>query len=191
MSEGFQEALCALVTDGRLRGRLRAEGAPALAAFALAPDEAAALAVLDAEALERFAGSLLVKRSEELGRALPWSCRVAPTLPARYRALLGAEPSTLADGVLGPGLREALRLLAPLRRALDGDEAEAPFAGDVLVLETLSLCSRADGRVRFATLGHDLGTALEDLRRGLVPVDIPARRVALRCDRAGLRLRPE
>ena len=185
----LQEALCALATDGALRDRLRAEGAPALRGFSLDEGDLQALVGLPPESIDRYARSLLTKRTDELARAIPLSRRVAPSLPGRYRALLAGSPSPLDDSVLGPGLREALRLLGPLRRQLDADEGEAPWAGDLLSLEVLRAASRVDGAVRVARLGHDLRPVLVDLARGLIPTEVARASMLVRCDAAGLRWR--
>lgn len=189
MTAALQEALCALVTDGGLRRRWHLDGSAALDGFALEADEMAALAAIAPEALDRYAGSLLAKRTEEFARAVPLSCRVAPSLPGRYRALLGSHPSPLDDSVLGPGHQEALRLLAPLRRALESDEGEAPWAGDLLVVEVLRGASRSDGEVRTAALRHQLRPVLADLAGGRIPIDVEEAALEVRSDRAGLRWR--
>jgi len=185
----LEEALCALCTDAGLRRRLQKDGGPALAAFALTPDERAALLSIPAAALDRYAGSLLGKRSDELAAALPLSVKVVPSLPSRYRRLLARAPARFEESVLGPGLREGLRLLPVLRAELDADEGEAPWAGDLLAVEALRAASRADRQERFTHVRHDLRPVLVDLRRGLIPTEVAAARLAVLCDGAGARFR--
>ena len=190
MTPHLQEALCQLVTDGELRRRLRERGPAALAGWRLAGEECAALCAIPPEVLERYARSLLVKRAAELTRAIPLSVRVVPTLGERYARRLASSPACFEDSVLSPGLREALRLLAPLRAELDGDEGEAPWAGDLLALEVLRAASRADGEVRITRLSHELRPVVRDLERGLIPVEVARTPRLARCDREGVRWRP-
>jgi hypothetical protein len=103
------------------------------------------LAPLD---LARYARGLRAKRWREVARALPLSVRAVDGLEARYVQWLTAHPAPACDGVLPPGLAEALRALPNIAGALAADPGQAPWAGELYAFEVLRGCSRVDGARR-------------------------------------------
>lgn len=132
---------------------------------------ALALAAVDPAGLERFARSLTSKRWSALARVVPLTARVVPDLGLLYRRWLGEHPSPGDRPGLSPGESEALRALAPLRRALLSDEGQAPWAADLLAFEAFRACSRRDGRVRTLKSVWPLDTIAQALQSGEIPLD--------------------
>lgn len=190
MLSAFETAFVRLAADAALRARFEASPADALAAFDLTERERRALLGLDRRALARFAGSLLAKRVHELERALPLTLRVAPSVARRYRRWLETHPAPPTDGVLDPGVAEALRALAPLGAALRGDEGEAAYAADVLGFEVLARASAADGQVRRWRAAYRADRLVAELRQGVLPLDPEPAPTLFRFAADGARHRP-
>jgi hypothetical protein len=180
---GFQDAFVALCTDVRLRRDREAT----LARFRLDDRERAALRAIPADALDRYARSLIAKRWGELARVLPLTLRVAPRLHERYTRWALAHPATALDTVLAPGVVEALR--APLA-ALLCDEAEPPYAAELAQFEALRAASRADGHVRAQKARFAIHAIADDIARGLLPIDPDFAPTELRFERDRVRWRP-
>jgi hypothetical protein len=189
MLRDFQNALVALAADERLRARFGTDGIAALRGFSLGERERAALSGIPFEALDRYARSLVSKRWDEVARVVPLARKIAPSLERRYRAWVAVSPAHALETVLAPGPAEALRALSALRTALANDEGEAPYAGDVLAYEVLAACARGDGQVRVLVSRFALGDIVQDLRRGLLPVDPEPIRHELRFTREEVRWR--
>lgn len=169
------DAVGRLVTDAALRGRFHRD--PTV--LDVDPADLPRLAAMRDE-LERFARGLLDKRKRDFAAVVPWSARVAPSLPDRYAAWLATRPAPVVDSPLGPGLSEALRALPALSAALREDD-EVVYAADLLVFEVLRACGRVDGVARTATLRYPVPTWTDDLARGLLPVDPDAAPTVIRC----------
>jgi hypothetical protein len=171
----FQNALVALACDASLRAQFEAGNTTALGS-ALDDRGRAALRALPLVAIERFAQSLIEKRWSEVSRVIPLARQVCPSLPWRYQRWLSTHPARAEDDVLGPGEREALRALAPLRQELAEDPGEAAYAADVLAHEVFDASSRRDGIRRTLKTRHPLQSVLVDVACGLLPIDPQERR---------------
>jgi hypothetical protein len=171
MSGALQDVLVAIVTDARVLAAFVRDREAALSVFELDADERATLAALEPSAVERAARALLSKRESSFVAALPLTRRVVPSIGRRYRAWLATHAPVHGDHVLSPGQAEALRALDVLTRSLAADEAEAPYAADLLRYEVFCSCSLTDGVERRAVLGHAAEDIARALERGLVPVD--------------------
>ncbi len=182
MIAGFQDAFVALCTDVRLRRDREA----ALARFQLDDRERAALRAIPADALDRYARSLVAKRWGELARVLPLTLRVAPRLRERYTRWALGHPAAALDTVLAPGVVEALR--APLP-ALLCDEAEPPYVAELAQFEALRAASRADGHVRAQKAQFAIHAIADDVARGLLPIDPGRSPTELRFERDRVRWR--
>jgi len=171
MRTGLQDALVALAADRRLRERFLRDRDEALHDFALEPRERAALSLMPADALCRFAASLVAKRWNEVRRVIPLSLNVCPSLERRYRDWLALHPAPAADCVLSPGLAEALRALPALTAELTRDTGETEYAAHLLAWEVLAGCSRVDGLARKLRSRFAVHAIAESLRARLVPID--------------------
>jgi hypothetical protein len=138
----FEDAFVQLAADARLRRELARDPDGALAAFALDARERAVLRAIPHAELERFARTLVAKRWGDVARVVPLTLRIAPDLGARYRAWALEHPARASDGVLAPGVAEALRALGPLCEQLPA------VAADLLAFEVLRAASRGDGEPR-------------------------------------------
>jgi hypothetical protein len=190
MRQPFQNVYIRLCADANLRAAWRADPAGALAPWGLTAREQAALEALDAEALERFAGSLLSKREDELRPHVRLTASVCPDITARYRRWLSDHPSPIHDGLHPPGLAEALRALAPLRASLRTDPSLAPYAADVFAFEVQAAASRLDQQPRSMRAPYHLPEVMADLRQGVLPIDPPDGRVEIQFLSSGPRWRP-
>ncbi|HLK92242.1 MAG TPA: hypothetical protein VKZ18_20275 [Polyangia bacterium] len=157
----LQDAIAALAT-----GDVDRSGTP--------PELPPPLEGLARQDVARYARGLRAKRWGEVARALPLSVRAVAGLEARYLAWLAAHPAPACDGVLPPGLAEALRALSDLAGALAADPGEAAWAGELYAFEVLRGCARADGARRQLRAGHAVHDIARELGAGLVPIDPPA-----------------
>lgn len=183
MLAAFQQAFVALVADAHVRRTFARDARAALAAYALSPEEQAALAALSLPELERFALSLVAKRWSELARTLPLTLRVAPRLSERYRAWALEHPARALDHVLTPGVAEGLRALAPLGASLAADEREAPYASELLAFEVLRAAAHGDGAVRELRAQFAIAEIAAEVARGLLPIDPEPHPTLLRFER--------
>lgn len=190
MLSAFQDAFVALAADAKLRRAFAADPAAALEPFALEPRERAALVAIPGQLLDRYAASLIAKRWGEVARVVPLTLRISPKLGARYRAWLAGDPARALDTVLSPGVAEALRALAALRRALADDPGEAVYSPDLLAFEVLRRAATGDGAARFLTSRYRIHEIAADIERGVIPMDPDLRTTEVRFDRGGIRWRP-
>ncbi len=170
MLVAFHNALVALATDANLRGRFAVD-ARALEGYGLDPSAERALVALPKDLLERYAQSLLAKRWSEVARVVPLTRRVSPSLSTRYQTYLSTHPAPAHDTALSPGLAEALRVMAELRRALFRDAAEARYAGDLLAYEVQRAHARAGVAPEHFCSAFPLHEIVADLDRALIPID--------------------
>ena len=171
MLSDFQNAFVRVVADRRFRDRFLVNPTRALAAYALSATERQALCGVSGSALSRYADALLSKRVRELGKAVPFTRRVCPSLPERYRRWLAVNPAPRRVTVLPPGLAEALRGMEALREEMAHDAAEAGYAGDVFAFEVCANASRLDARERVTCSRYRLDVIFDTLRKGLLPMD--------------------
>jgi hypothetical protein len=132
----------------------------------LSVQERQALGGLDGEALERYAQSLLDKRTSELLSAIPATARVYPQLGGLYRRWLARHPSPAREDVLSPGLAEALRALPVL-----AGQIEPEWLAEMFVYEVLWRCSRRDGRPRWLRARWPQHRLLQEVSQGEIPLD--------------------
>jgi hypothetical protein len=123
--------------------------------------------------LVRYARGLRAKRWREVARALPLSVQAVAGLESHYVQWLASHPAPACDGVLPPGLAEALRALPDVAPALAVDPGQAAWAGELYAFEVLRGCSRVDGRRRQLRAGHAVHEIARELGAGLVPIDPP------------------
>ena len=171
--EKFQDALLALACDAERLADFDRLGVSSLARFELDERAERALLAIPMVSLRRYRESLLAKRADEFARAVPLSRRVCPSIVARYERWLSRHPAPLIDSVLGPGEREALRALEPLRVEIAHSPEETRYAADLFAHEVLRACSRRDHVRRCLRTRFDLPAILGDLERGLLPTDPP------------------
>lgn len=167
----FQNAFVRIAADARFRERFLDDPERALAGFELSARERRALCGVSGSALSRFAESLLTKRVRQLATAVPLTLRVCPSLPQRYRRWLAVNPAPRGLTVLPPGLAEALRAVAALRKEIDDDAAEAGYAGDLLTFEVCGSSSRLDACERDMHSRYRIDVMVDPLRKGLLPMD--------------------
>jgi hypothetical protein len=84
---------------------------------------------------------------------------------------------------------EALRALPALHARLAADEDEASFAADLLTFEALRACARSDGVPRAMRSRFAIAAIVDDLTRGLVPIDPEPRAHELVFERRSVRWR--
>ncbi len=171
MREEFQNTFVQLAADEVFRAAFFDNAEQALRGRDLTRHERRALQGIPQPALERYAQSLLAKRSREFEQTIPLTLRACPSVPARYRRWLARHPVPHEDRVLSPGLSEAMRALPTLRHAVDADPAEASYAGDVLAFEILAKASRLDGQERALTARYRVDDIVRDLRRNVLAMD--------------------
>jgi hypothetical protein len=155
-----------LATDAESRGHFLRDPARWTGQRGLSLQEQRALCALDGPSLERYAESLLDKRTSELLHALPSTARLFPPLGPLYRRWLLAHPAPSRDHVLSPGLAEALRALPVLARHI-----EPPWLSEMLVYEVLWRCSRRDGRPRWLQARWPQHRLLQEVSQGEIPLD--------------------
>jgi hypothetical protein len=189
MLAAFQEAFVSLAADARLRRSFARDPLAALAPFALAEHEHAALCGIPREQLERFARSLVVKRWGELARVVPLALRVSPGLPQRHRAWALEHPAQAADSPLPPGVAEGLRVLPALHAELAGDPVEACYTADLFAFEVLRAAARSDGVARMLRSRFALLEIAADVQRGLLPIDPEPQPTELCFERSRVRWR--
>ena len=129
------------------------------------PAVSAVLGAIPALELERYAGSLLDKRTSELRRAIPVTARAFPPVIATYRAWLARNPAVTVDHALPPGLHEALRALPVLVDAIDVE-----WLREVLAFEVYRAASRRDHVVRRLSAEYPVHALFQALSGGEVPV---------------------
>lgn len=171
MLADFQNILVHLATHKPSRNRFFQNRKTFLDAHNLTPREKDALLNLHQTHLERYAQSLLAKRRAEFLSQCPQTQKICPELGSLYTAWLSHNPAPLTDHLLSPGLIEGLRALSSLRKKLLLDEAQAPYASDVLALEILGQSSNTDGQPRQFKARYRADRILGALRRGTIPVD--------------------
>jgi len=171
MLSNFQNAFVRIAADQRFRDRFLIDPTRALAAYDLSARERLALCGISGSALSRYADALLSKRMRALAKAVPFTLRVCPSLPQRYRRWLAVNPAPRRVTVLPPGLAEALRSVEVLRAQIDRDAAEATYAGGVFAFEVFANASRLDARERETCSRHRLDVIFDTLRKGLLPMD--------------------
>lgn len=183
-----QDALATIVTDGEVERVYQRTPGEAIVAVA---DAAAreTLAALEVADVLRYARGLRHKRWDDVAATVPLSARLITGLHACYHVWLSKHPAQAHDTLLPPGAAEALRALVDLVDELRGDPGEAPWAAELLVFETLSACSRADGVARGLQSQYPIHAIIDELNDGLVPIDPPAEPHAYAFGRAGVRAR--
>jgi hypothetical protein len=186
----FQEALISVLTDRDLRRRFVADPMAVLAAFDLDDRGRSALARLPVAALSRYAESLLGKRWSQVATVVPLTRRICPSIERRYRGWLATHPARMYAGPLQPGPAEALRALPSLRSVLATDPDEAIYGPELLAYEVFSACARNDGSPRTLVSRFDLRIIVDDLRRGLIPIDPDPTPTWVRFEKGGIRSRP-
>jgi hypothetical protein len=164
--QDLHEALTMLVSDERARGQFLQDPERWAAERGLSAQERQALAALDGASLERYAESLLDKRTSELLSAIPCTSRLFPPLAGLYRRWLARHPSPPHDERLSPGLAEALRALPALVR-----QVEPEWLAEMLVYEVLWRCSRRDGRPRWLQARWPQHRLLQEVSQGEIPLD--------------------
>jgi hypothetical protein len=130
------------------------------------PDVDAVLASIPSDALDRYAASLLDKRTGELRRAIPLTVEVVPWVPDVYRAWLGQNPAWVRDTVLPPGLAEALRALHVLVEA-----CEPEWTADLLRFEVYRRATALDGAPRQMRSEWPIHVLAAEVAAGEVPAD--------------------
>jgi len=185
----LQEVIVAVATDRAVRRRFARDRDAVLASYELGARELAALRALPIEAIDRYAASLELKRWGELGRVVPRTLRVVPTLPQIYRRWLGAHPAPARFTVLSPGASEGLRALGELRAAL-ADDRHADYAADLVTYEVLAAASREDGEPRGFTSRFAIHEVARAIDRGGIPIDPDPAPHAYRFARERVQWRP-
>ena len=185
----LEDALALFASDAALRRRFARDRASVLDELRLEGRARTALESLSAEALERYAASLVAKRWSEVARVVPRTVRVAPSVERRYRTWLARAPAPFVATVLPPGCAEALRALPVLREELARAGEETIYAADLLAFEVLGACSRADGASRVMKSRFAIDRIAEDLARGTLPIDPDIERTELAFDGPRLRRR--
>jgi hypothetical protein len=166
MQVALHDVLVHLAADRRRRDRFFADPSGACAEWGVPAEAAAALQAIPRDRLERYAESLLAKRAAELATALPVTVRVFPPVLDLYRRWLARNPAPVADDVLTPGLREALRALPHLVPDL-----EPEWVAELAPYEALSRASARDGRRRTFTSRWPVHRLLREVAAGDIPVD--------------------
>ncbi len=187
MIEEFQNVFVRVAVDSAFRSDFLANPERALTGFALSELERRSLMEISCVDLERYAGSLLAKRTAEFSRAIPLAMKVCPSLATRYTRWLETHPSPIKTDVLDPGLSEALRALTDLANDLAKDSAEASYSADLFKFEVLRRCSQQDGQVRFMKAQTRVDLLSDEIRTGLTPMDPDAFPVTFRFDRSTTR----
>ncbi len=170
MTRAFQRAYVALLTRAQLRADFL-EDAQALADFDLSERELAALGGIGAEALERFARSLVAKRWRALQGCVPLTLRICPSLPTLHRQWAEGSPDPGHEAQFSPGTHEGHRALEALRRALHTEELAPPYAADLFTFEVLQAGARRDGRPRTFAARYRVHEIAEAVRAGTPPID--------------------
>lgn len=124
---------------------------------------------LEPVALARYAASLKAKRWRSLAAVVPLTCKVCPSLGARYRRWLGAHPSAGDQMGLSPGESEGVRCLGALSRQLRVDGGEADWAADLLAFEVLRACAHRDGQPRRLRARFAVHAIVDVLKTGALP----------------------
>lgn len=117
----------------------------------LALDErtVAVLLGIDAAALERFAGSLLERRWQNVSRTVPATAAVWPELRDRCRLVsTAAEDDASGQGRRSPGLRALLQIRAPIEAELRRNEVTPPWLRDLFAFEIEHALAREEGLAR-------------------------------------------